>query len=321
MENDPDKLNNALKVARLYYQNDWSQSDIATELQISRATVSRLLQYARDAGVVRIQIMDPQLPITTLTAALRARYQLKDLVIVPTTPGAGNTLLTQVGAGAANYIESIVKNDDIIGIGWGKTIHQVANQLDPKDVGGVTVVQMKGSVANSHSNNYAFESVNTFANAFRTQPQYLPLPVIFDHQQTKELVEQDTHIRHIIELGRKANIAVFTVGTVRDSALLFKLGYFTAKEQSALQRQAVGDVFSRFIDVNGQIVDADINQRTIGIALDELPAKEHSILVAANSAKVPAIHGALTAHYANTLIVDQATAADLVDYGKHVRTD
>lgn len=52
---------------------------------------------------------------------------------------------------------------------------------------------------------------------------------------TKELVEQDRHIHHIIEMGKQANIAIFTVGTVRDEALLFRLGYFDKDETSLLK--------------------------------------------------------------------------------------
>ncbi|GKT03536.1 sugar-binding transcriptional regulator [Furfurilactobacillus sp. WILCCON 0119] len=316
MEAEEARLAASLKVAKLYYQNNWSQGEIATEIGSSRATVSRLLQHARETGLVKIEIVNPVASVAQLTDALQAKYpKLRHLLVVPAQASTSTDLLERVGNAAAGYIEQIVQNDDIIGIGWGKTLHQVANHLDPKDVSGVQVVQMKGSVANTQSNNYAFESVNTFANAFHTLPEYLPLPVIFDHQQTKELVEQDTHIKHIIELGKQASIAVFTVGTVRDSALLFKLGYFTHEEQERLQERAVGDVFSRFIDVNGQVVAPDIDQRTIGVALTDLTTKPHSILVAANPAKVPAVHGALQAQYANTLIIDQESAAELLAFG------
>ncbi|MYV04584.1 sugar-binding transcriptional regulator [Furfurilactobacillus milii] len=314
VETDDQKTADSLKAATLYYQNNWGQGEIATEMNISRATVSRLLQYARKTGLVKIEIAAPMAPVATLTAQLQEKYQLAHLLVVPTQGTGTPDLLSRVGKVAAEYIESIVTTDDIIGLGWGKTIHQVANHLDPKDVSGITVVQMKGSVANTQSNNFAFESVNTFANAFHTLPQYLPLPVIFDHQQTKELVEQDTHIKHIIELGKKADIAVFTVGTVRDSALLFKLGYFTQAEQAYLQDHAVGDVFSRFINAHGQLVDTNIDQRTIGIPLDALANIPHSVLVAANPAKVPAVHGAVTAGYANTLIIDQGSATQLLNY-------
>ena len=191
-----------------------------------------------------------------------------------------------MGVAGAHYLEEIVQDNDIIGLGWGRTVYQVALHIAPKDVSGVKVVQMKGSMANTETRNYAFETVNTFASAFSTPPQYLPVPVIFDHAQTKELVANDTHIKYILKLGREADIAMFTVGTVRDSALLFRLGYF----------------------------NRDINRRTIGIDLPELKKKKHSILVAANVAKVPAINGVLTAGYANTLVIDQESANDLLTF-------
>ena len=267
MIDETDKRALSVKVAQLYYQNDWRQSRIAAELNLSRPTVSRLLQYARESGIVQIKISNPLVSTQQLAAELKDYYHLDQVIVVPSEMTASGELLELVGAAAAEYIETIVKDDDTIGLAWGKTIHAIAQHLSPEDVHGVTVVQLKGSVANTKQKNYAFESVNAFASAFHTLPQYLPLPVIFDHQETKELVEQDTHIKYIMDLGRQADIAVFTVGTVRDSALLFHLGYFSQAEQEYLQQHAVGDVFSRFIDQNGSIVAPQINQRTIGIDL------------------------------------------------------
>lgn len=270
MIDETDKRALSVKVAQLYYQNDWRQSRIAAELNLSRPTVSRLLQYARESGIVQIKISNPLVSTQQLAAELKDYYHLDQVIVVPSEMTASGELLELVGAAAAEYIETIVKDDDTIGLACGKTIHAIAQHLSPEDVHGVTVVQLKGSVANTKQKNYAFESVNAFASAFHTLPQYLPLPVIFDHQETKELVEQDTHIKYIMDLGRQADIAVFTVGTVRDSALLFHLGYFSQAEQEYLQQHAVGDVFSRFIDQNGSIVAPQINQRTIGIDLEQL---------------------------------------------------
>lgn len=313
MDGENKRITLALKVATLYYRDGFNQQEIASELSISRATVSRLLQYGRDKGLVTIQIHNPLAPLHQLQTDLLAKYpSLKQLIIVP---GKDNPL-EEVGIAGARYIEKIVKSDDIIGLGWGRTVYQVALHITPKDVSGIKVVQMKGSMANTETRNYAFETVSTFASAFNTLPQYLPVPVIFDHAQTKELVANDTHIKYILKLGQQADIAMFTVGTVRDSAMLFKLGYFTKEEQKVLQQEAVGDIFSRFIDAKGQIVNRDINERTIGIRLDELKKKKHSILVAANVAKVPAIHGALVAGYANTLVIDQESANDLLGFSR-----
>ena len=81
-----------------------------------------------------------------------------------------------------------------------------------------------------------------------------------------------------------------------------------------MQDHAVGDVFSRFIDEDGKIVCDEINQRTIGIQLSDLTTKDHSILVVTGEAKVAAIDAALRGKYANTLIIDQHTAQQLINY-------
>ena len=53
MDNEKQKL--SVEVARLYYQSDYSQQQIALQLGISRPTISRLLQYAKEKGYVKIR--------------------------------------------------------------------------------------------------------------------------------------------------------------------------------------------------------------------------------------------------------------------------
>ncbi|KRL96317.1 sugar-binding transcriptional regulator [Limosilactobacillus equigenerosi] len=301
----------ALEVSQRYYMLDQNQSQIATELAISRASVSRLLKFAREQGLVTIEIHNPLTAVETLANRIKEQYHLKDVVVVPTKRADENPVQA-VGKAGAKYLQSHVKDHDIIGIGWGKTVYEVARQLTPQDFTDVQVVQMKGSAADNATNNFAYEAINDFAKAYQTNPQYLPLPVIFDQATTKQVIEQDRHISRTLDLGRQANVALFTVGTVRSSAMLFKLGYLTAAEQHRLQANSVGDAFSRFIDAEGQIADEQINQRTIGIELDALKQKETSILVVGKVAKVPATKAVLTAGYANVLIIDQLSAENLI---------
>jgi len=310
-ETTDQRLTQGLTVAKLYYQANQSQNQIAQQLGISRPTVSRLLQFARQQGLVRIQIVDPVQNVQSLENDLQQLYHV-DVHVVPTQLTAPGDLLGAVGQYAAHYLESIVAEHDIVGIGWGKTIYAIGTHLQPDTLTGVEVVQLKGGVSYSKEHTYAYESIDAFANAFHAVPQYLPLPVIFDHQQTKELVEEERHVQYLLELGRRANIAVYSVGTVRNTARVFQLDYLGDREKQYLQRHAVGDIFSRYIDKNGEIIDAELNNRTIGIALDELRKKDHSILVAVGDAKVPAVQAALKGGYPNCLIIDQHAAAELL---------
>ena len=51
-----------VRAARLYYEQERSQTEVARELGLSRSNVSRILSQARDRGIVAITIHDPEGP-------------------------------------------------------------------------------------------------------------------------------------------------------------------------------------------------------------------------------------------------------------------
>ena len=310
---DNEKQQLSVQVARLYYQSDYSQQQIATQLGISRPTISRLLQYAKEKGYVKISIIDPFADLDNLASKLKEKYRLNDVRVVFSPKDDYISIREYISKEAAEYLEEIVKNGDILGVSWGTTMYEIAKRLINKNVKGVEVVQLKGGISHSEVNTYSSETIALFAEAFQTVPRYLPLPVIFDNAVVKQMVEEDRHIKNTIEMGIQANIAIFTVGTARDGALLFRLGYLNEQEKEFLKKNSVGDICSRFFDENGKVCSEQINDRTIGISLDALKRKEKAILVAGGKHKVEAIKGALTGGCSNILITDQYTAKKLLE--------
>lgn len=310
---DKEKERLSIAAARLYYQSDYSQQEICNSLGVSRPTVSRLLQYAKEQGYVRIEIVDPLENMNDISQQLKDLFGLDKVLVAYSPLNEYEEIIKHITRAAADYLDEIVKEGDILGVSWGKTMHMLASQLNNKRVQGVEVVQLKGGVSHSQTQTYAAETVNLFAKAYYTVARYLPLPVIFDKKEVKQMVEEDRHIQRIIEMGRQANIAIFTVGTVQNDALLFNLGYFSEKEKVELQQRAVGDICSRFFNAEGSICKEELNNRTVGIELEELRKKEKSILVAGGEHKIKAIRAALTGKYANTLIIDQYTARALLE--------
>ena len=239
-------------------------------------------------------------------------HNLKTVKIANAPLNDNREIKKAIGLKAAEYLYDIVKDHDIIGIGWGSSLYQMAQDLKAKPVKDVQVVQLKGGISYSKLNTYAHEIVTLVARAFSTTGIFLPIPVMFDNMEVKRLVEHDKYVKNILDMGKRANIAIVTVGPATDESILFHLGYYiNKKDREILSQQAAGDLCSRFYDDDGKIVDEELDNRTVGIRLDEFQNKETRILVAGGKEKLRAIHAALKAGYMNVLITDQYTALAL----------
>lgn len=311
-EKQESKIKLCIKVATLYYTKGATQNEIAKELNISRPKVSRLLQYALDKQIVQIKIIDPLTNFELLERKLEKKYNLKRVFIASCKEESSTEILHSISACAANYLNNNVQDGDIIGVCWGRTIYNVAKLIIPRMVKGVQIVQLKGGVTQSAYQTHAKEIVDIFTRKFNAIGFYHPLPTIFASVKLRKLVEQDPYIKSILDLAKKANIAIFTVGSVGDDALLLKLGYFSNAEKKEIIAKAKGDICSRLIDENGDICNSFINNRTNSIGLEELKEKDQRILVAGGKPKLAAIKAALNGGYPNILITDQFTALELV---------
>ncbi|MBB6669114.1 sugar-binding transcriptional regulator [Cohnella nanjingensis] len=312
-ERTDDKLSRMIDIAKLYYHLDHSQQEIADKFGISRPTVSRFLQQAKDEGYVQIKILDPNENNGALAAQLERKFGLKKAIVASVPQYEDVIVKKYLGIAAADYLSQTVKEGDILAMTWGTTLYEVAVNLPGKLLKDVKVVQLNGGISHSETSTYAHEIVHLFGKAFHTTPYFIPLPAIVDHPVVKQAVESDRHIRNILELGKRSNVAIVTVGAPTEDSVLIKANYFTEADLEIIHNRGAGDICSRFIDVEGNIVAEALNQRTIGIDLDELKRKEWSILVAGGAKKVDGIYGALRGKYANVLITDQFTAGYLAD--------
>ncbi|MFD2131425.1 sugar-binding transcriptional regulator [Pseudogracilibacillus auburnensis] len=307
-------MHRVVKVAKLYYQLDYSQQEIAKELGISRPSVSRLLQEAKEKGVVEIKINDINEKEQKNAELIKERFGLKECMIVNAPKNDDFIIKKYLGSKGAEYLSEIVTEGDIIGLTWGTTIFEVAKNMTPKQVHNVQVVQLNGGVSHSETNTFASEIINYLGASFHTIPYFLPLPAIVERAEIKQMIVSDRHISSLLKLARKANIALFTVGDRHEDSTLNKAGYFNEVDMQTLKdKKAVGDICSRFFTINGEVCSEELNARTIGIDLHLLGEKETSVLIAGGSRKFNSIVGALNGAYANVLITDNYTAEALIE--------
>ncbi|MCU7558562.1 sugar-binding transcriptional regulator [Macrococcus capreoli] len=307
-----DKNRQCVRIAKMYYEENLGQKAIADELNISRPTVSRQLQYAKEMGIVNITIHDPYERSEELAELLKDKYNLKKVVIKEVSSDKYEIVLSAISEAAAEFLHENVKNNDMVGISWGKTMFEIANLMKPTNLTGVSTIQLKGGISYSNIKTNSHETLALFAKSFNSIPLDLPVPVIFDNKHVKQLVSEDRHIKGILSKAEECDVAIYTTGTVRDEALLFKLGFLSESEVKRLKHEAVGDICSRFYNKNGKIADIWVDDRTMGVTLDTLKQIPTSILVAGGKHKVEAIRGALTGGIPNVLITDSITAKQLI---------
>jgi deoxyribonucleoside regulator len=310
MGND-EKVNLLVNIARLYYEHNYSQQMIAEKLNISRPYVSKLINEAKERGIVEIRIFDPYESETQIEIDLKNKFGLNRVIVVPSIKGSD--VLSSIGKAAARYLDTIIKDNDIIGVAWGTTLYSFSEQIIKRDdLKNIVVVQLCGGISNIEKNIYANEIPKKIADAYKGTPYILPLPAVLNSINVTDAIMKEKNIKCVLELANKANIAVFTMGPFGYEGALARAGYLDMGDVDELVRKgAVGDICTRIIDEEGNICDKDLNRRTIAVELTELKKKEHRIGIAVGLNRIKCIYAALKGGYANVLVTDEATASEL----------
>ncbi len=302
-----------VETARMYYEHDLTQQQISERLGISRPGVSRLLSGARNNGIVHIKIVDPFKNGTRLEKVLKERLNLKEVIIVPADENS-KLIKKRLGKAAVLLLEQIVEENVILGISWGTTMQEVARQLRHKPMKNTIVVQLNGGISRAEYDTHASEIAQVIGEKYIAVPYLLPLPAIVDSPDLKNAIVSDRNINRTLELAKKAEIAMFTVGSFAHNSVLVKADYFEKEEvESLIQDGAVGDICSRIMSSDGKICSQELNARTIGIELEEIRKKPYSIAVAGGKEKFNAIKAGLKGKWFNCLITDEWVAEKLLD--------
>ncbi|MFP3490711.1 sugar-binding domain-containing protein, partial [Staphylococcus sp. SIMBA_130] len=77
-----------------------------------------------------------------------------------------------------------------------------------------------GGISYSETNTYAYEVIQMLGRAFHATSHFLPVPAIVDHLLVKQTMEEDRHIRRVLDMGRNANIALFSVGIPTNDSVI-----------------------------------------------------------------------------------------------------
>ncbi|XCB30549.1 sugar-binding domain-containing protein [Arcanobacterium hippocoleae] len=273
----------AIDAAKLYYSG-LSQAEVAQRLHVARPTVSKLLSHAQRRGFVRIQVIDPREHDERLVETLQERYRLREVVLVSPAQNDMQTLRDNLGRAGAKLLQSLVRDEDLIGIVPSRTISMLASYLEYTPRNCVSIVQMSNGFSLPATNKQ--ESIlYRIANAFGASCISLKAPTFSHSVIEQNRLMRNPELRKVFELMSTARFIVYTVGDTESNRDLILRAQLRESEKEILFSRSVGDICSRFIDMHGRICVPDLNNRTFGISLPQVRHMEQKILIAGEKQK------------------------------------
>jgi DNA-binding transcriptional regulator LsrR (DeoR family) len=303
-----------VEVACYYYQQNLTQAEIGRRINASRSTVSRLLQQALDAGLVKISINYAWERASDLEQQLIAKFHLHEARVLIGKGRDEEEVRRGMGVLAASVIDSRLKDGTVFGISYGRSLACTIAALHPTRKIAITVVPIIGALGSNNPLIDGPELIRQIAQIYGGDYRYLPVPLLVEDTRTRDALVQSGQIYDLLVLARKAHLALLGIGAPGpDVSSLIWSGYLNERELAHVKEQgAVGHMCGQFFNREGNLLDVELNHRAIGIGIKTLQKIETVIAVAGGEGKAEAILGALRGRYLNLLVTDDLAARKIL---------
>lgn len=314
MRKGTDEHNDAmLRIAELYYEQQLTQDQIASRMVLTRWKVGRLLEDAKDAGIVQIQIVHPRARRHEAEQSLIAKFGLTDAVVVP-ADGDAPTQRLAVAKAAAEFLHDLKPQPKVLGVSWGYTMHDVAASMSPRWTRGVEVVQINGAVSRSRQPSSGADAASEIARQGEGTVSLLSAPAIVGKASTRKVLESEPGIGDVLRAARRADVLLFSLGALSTESVLVEAGYLASADVDRLtELGATGDLLGRFVDADGNEVDRSLRERTIALTLAEVRNAPCSIAVASGVAKAKVARAVAGNGLCTVLVTDFEVATRLME--------
>ena len=304
-------------VAKMYYIDGMQQNEIARFFGITPMMLSRLLERAKKEGIVTFQVRSPGKINWEMGLQIKKKYPgLREALVVMTEKGEDSR--EEIGAVAAEYVQDILKEDDILGISWGKSILSFVNALNDSRFPNVKVVQMSGGFL--YENRYEMMPANIVKKASESLgavPLFLNAPMFVPSESIKNELMKDSLVQYAHELFGKMQISIYGLSDLRQATSMKEVGIINSDEvEELLNLGAVGDVMGYFLNQKGEIVNWSRTPCYMGASLPLAASAPNAICLATDADKANILDIALTHHYANTVILSHDLASALLEQHK-----
>lgn len=313
-DNAADDLDLVVQVAEKYYMEQLTQSQIAEQFGVSRSTISRLLSRAREEGIVRIQIVRPQVRQPELEASLRRTFHLSEAIVIslPKRFVEDDELRRWVGIQAAQFVDPMIQPRMTVGIGRGRTLAELAYGLSKLAIRrDLTLVQLLGDIGIRYSPTRSTEITRLLSESYGGEGYYLNAPALVADAHLGQALMRSPNIEQVSKFYDSLDFAMAGVGSLHNSPLVLGGLLNEAEIQQLARAGAVGDICGHFYNIEGELVDHAYAGVAIGISWQQLHNCRRLLVIATGEDKAAPLLGLLRIRMIDVLVTDEYTARRL----------
>ncbi len=298
-------------ISRRYYLEGRSKSEIADEFGISRFKVARLLDEGLASGLVRIEIGRPDAMVAAgLSAELQDAFQLRHAIVVETPDQDPTALLDKVGRAAAELLEEIVTADDVLGLGWARSLLAMKKSLT--QLAPCSVVQLSGALSRDDLHDSSIDLVRDVARLGGGTAFYYHYPMILPDPQTATVLRAEPEVARALAQFASVTTAVVGLGSWDPP---FSTVWEALSPEERRQLHALGvraEVSGVLLDRHGAKVEAPLSQRMICVGYEDLLAMDEVIGIVYGVQKAPAACAAMRGGVVTGIVTHTSVAKALL---------
>ena len=303
------------QIAIMHFENGRSQQEISNILGISKMTVSRMLQKAKDQNIVQISVKLPFSLDSILEDKLKEAFGLDSVRVVKreTDPLDYDQDMDFTAKAAAFFLNTNPPSNTTIGIGIGRTISRLVDQLLPIKTEKMHIVQLMGGLPEVSTHN-PFSIVQEICRKWASQGTFLTSFATAENKNARDNFFHNTDTgKMVYALWGKCNQAILSVGTIENGTLLSPQLVGLEETNTLKEKKAIGDILGHCFTSQGKFIQSDLEDRLLSIPIDKLLMVKKRLCVATGKHKAKALVGALRTGAITELITDSLTAVAVLD--------
>jgi DNA-binding transcriptional regulator LsrR (DeoR family) len=290
-------------VAMQNLQYDRSALQLSDELGISRFKVGRMIDQARELGLVEVVPKISPLIDLDLSRKLKAAFGLEEAIVVIPATGSDRHAREAIAIAAAKHLVDYVREGSLLGVGPGRTIIELCNRVNvfPK----CDIVQLTGIATKAPAD--SIQSIFKLSTLSQGSMHPLHAPLLATSEEAaKAIISQPIVQEALLRIG-KVDASVLTIGGLPRASLLADTLSEAGELAALLAKGAVAEMGTTVITGDGEIL-RDLDSRTIGITTEQLRHVPYRVGLGGGESKRQAVLATLRAGLMDMIVTDAQSA-------------